>query len=473
MKNDEVNINLTSRENLALILLTIVTVSVSLNIGISLFLVPKISLDLGNVVAEWGIIVQSIFIVSLYLCFGKIGDLIGLSAMCRYGACFLAAGFYSFFLCTNSTVYLIACILTGIGTAMFSSVSGGLIRNIFPSSRISFGFSVMYFGYGAGFIVGPFLLAYIENFYSWQIFYLLLTPLPLILVCLLGRIMDCKPNRISLKMIDIPGAILLMLTLFFIYTTIIQIFKNHISQSEILFLICAFFTLIVLIWHEKNAKLPFLDLNIIRRPELLILIGILMIMALLYRSYLFYFQLYFEDMVNVSSNLTALYLLIPGISFLPLAVLIGYFGCNWNKKRFIQICIFGCFIGIAGVFIHGFFSVLYPLIALVFFGAYNACIRIASYTLYFLSVSHDEAGITGGLMETGIAFINPLVITITGFFFHSGFHLYSANPICWQKITDGFMYGNLGVSLFYISCLIVQILLLMILRKLIFSHSNI
>jgi len=468
MKNSYNNPNKekhTGREKPLIFFLTIVTVSVSLNIGISLYIIPKISLEFGNTIAEWGLIIQSIFIISLYLFFGKVGDIIGLSAMCRYGSCLLAAGYYSFFLCNDSTGYLIASLLTGIGTAMFSSVSSGQIRNYITPSHIPFGFSLLFIGFGAGFIFGPFLVEMIEILFSWHIYYLILTPLPLLLVILYPRFIDCRPNRISLKMIDVPCAILLMFTLFFIYSALIQILKQHLTPSEILFLILGFFSFIVLVFYEKKAKMPFLDLNLIKRPDIITLILVLMIMVLMYRSYLFYFQLYFEEIVNVSSHMSSVFLLIQGISFLPLAIIIGYFGRNWEKERFIKVCILGCVIGILGVLIHGLFYIQYPMVALVIFGAYNVCIRISSYTLYFLSVSPEESGIAGGMIETGVAFVNPIVITVTGFFFHLGFQVYSPGPICWQKIGEGFSYGNLGLSIFYIFCIIIQIILLIWLKK--------
>lgn len=465
MITDRLKPGIWSQETKVIALLTVVTLSVSLNWSASLFLVPKISLDYGNVIAQWGVIIQSVFIVSLYLFFGKIGDLIGLCSLCRMGSGIMAIGFFCCFLSTTGTGYLLATACMGIGIAMFSSVSNGIIKNIVPPDRISRAFSMVFIGYGIGFILGPLVLAWIEMFYSWDLFYALLTPFPLVLVLFLGRILDCRPHRTSLKKVDVPGAILLMLTLIFLYIPLIEAFQSSFTQFGVQFIICAGICAIILFWHERATKTPFLDLGFFKRKGILPLILVLMVMVLLYRCYLFYVQIYLDEIDNFSTQMVGMYLLIPGISFFPLAVCIGYYGYTWSRERFIHVCLVGCGIGIIGIFMHGVFSLLYPVIALLFFGAYNACIRIASYTLYFLRVSKEEAGYAGGLMETGIAFINPLVIPLTGFFFHYGFLLYTPDPLCWQKIPDGFSWGNLGVSLFLICGIIVQIFLLLGLKK--------
>lgn len=458
-------------ENLIVVLIAIVSLSVTLSTGVNLLLLPEISLDLGNLTAEYGLILQSVLIVSLYLFFGKIGDMIGLVATCRYGSCILATGYFLCFLCSSEVGYLFSCAFIGIGTAMVCSVTGGIIRNTVSTSRAPRAFSVLFIGYAMGFLFSPLILEWIESFRTWHYYFLLLTPLPVILICFFGKVMDCSSKQIQIKDIDIPGAVLLMLTLIFTYIPLIQILKDQLRIEFVLLLICAGITGILLFWYEKRSKNPFIDLDILSRVDILVLIAIVMVVVMLYRSYLFYIQIYFEEIMRVLPVTIGLYQLIPGISFVPCAIFIGNMGKKWNVNRFFSICLIGCIMGIGAVLIHGIFHPLLPLIALFFFGAYNACIRIASYTQYFLVVSKEEAGFAGGLIETGIAFVNPLIIPVTGFFFHQGFHLYTSESICWQGLYQYFSWGNLGVSIFLLSGVLIQIILLMKIKKRFFVVS--
>lgn len=461
-----------SKETLIVALVAMVSFSVTLSAGIDLLLLPEISLDLGNNAAEWGLIIQTILIVSLYLFFGKLGDMTGLGAICRYGSCILAIGYFLGFICTSEVGYVSSCAFIGIGTAMIGSVTGGIIRNTVSPNHTSRAFSYLFIGHSIGFVSSPLLLAWIESFSSWHYYYLLLTPLPVILICFFGRVMDCTPKRVSIRHIDFPGAILLMLTLICTYIPLIQIINNEVSTETIILLMCAGSLCIILLWFEKKSNHSFLDLDLLFRSDVLTLIAMVMLLILLYRSYLFYIQIYFNEMMKTLPETVGLYLLIPGISFIPCALFIGHLGKNWNTNRFTIIGMAGCGIGIVAVIIHGVFEPLLPLIALFLFGAYNAFIKIASYTQYFLMVPKEEAGFAGGFIETGTAFVNPLVIPVTGFFFHQGFNIYAKDAICWQKLYQNFQWGNLGLSVLLLLGILIQIILLIRMRKIIKNGVN-
>ena len=211
----------------------------------------------GYYIAEWGVIIQSVVIASLFIFFGRMGDQIGLTIIFKYGLLLLGVGFLSIDLISHPYVYILSSVLIGIASAMVSSVPGGIIRSTVPKNGLPFGIAIMYLGSSFGFIFGPSLVVFISSFYSWNLFFLIIAPTTFLAAYLTSRVFNNCPSGISLREIDYSGAGLLILTLFFIMYSLVEIFKFNIHPLVFFSGFMGFITAFLLWDHQKIQVIRF------------------------------------------------------------------------------------------------------------------------------------------------------------------------------------------------------------------------
>ena len=111
----------------------------------------------------------------------------------------------------------------------------------------------------------------------------------------------------------------------------------------------------------------------------------------------------------------------------------------------------------------GFFNQWSSLIALLLFGTNNACIRVPISTMFFAKIPEKESGLAGEILETCTALIFPLIIPITGSSFYAGYIWLSSPPkgsSSMDEIVEHLFWGNLGDTLFFLGCCILQMILI-------------
>lgn len=444
--------------------------AVSLYLGTIIFLLPDVTYGFGYHIAEWAVVIQSVVIASLFIFFGRVGDQISLPVIFRYGLILLTFGFLCTGLITHPYVYLLSSVLIAIASAMVSAVAGGMIRSTLPLSRLPFGLAVMYLGACFGFIFGPSLVVLVSSLYSWNLFFLIIAPVSCIAAFLTGRVCDCTPSRISLWEMDLPGAGLLIITLFLLMYALVEVFSFTITPV-VLLSGCMGIVMALLLWyHQKRTENPFLSSGWMKTPGIMYLVVLIVILVLVYRGAVFLSRIFLQEMVWADPVITGLILIIPGITFIPLVFMIGTMAGSWNLKRYIRISIWGVFLGSLGAVAFGFFTQWSSILALLCFGAYNACIRIPVCTLFFARVSQHESGIAGGMLETCAALVIPLIVPITGASFHAGYTRLSHPPAgsCgMDEIIAHLFWGNLGDALFFFGCCLVQMILIIWLSRII------
>ena len=445
-------------------------VAVSLYLGTIIFLLPDITHWYGYYIAEWAVVLQSVVIASLFIFFGRIGDQIGLCVIFRYGLFLLGAGFVCIALIPHPYVYLFSSVLIGVASAMVSSVSGGIIRSTAPKSSFPFGIAIMYLGSSFGFIFGPSLVVLISSFYSWNLFFLIIAPVTFLAAYLTGRICTCSRSQVSLKDIDYSGAGLLILTCFLFMYSLVEVFKFNLSPLVFLSGLLGILTGSFLWYHQKHSKNPFLTTGWYRVPGILHLLGLIIVLVLVYRGAVFLSRIFLQEMVYLDPIITGLILIIPGITFIPLVWLIGTYAQSWQWKQYFRVSVVGVIFGCLGAIALGFFHQWSSIIALLLFGAYNACIRVPMCTLFFARISEEESGLAGGMLETCTALIIPLIVPITGASFCAGYTWLSPPPASSSSMDEIFghlFWGNLGDTLFFLGCCIVQMVLLIRLSRII------
>lgn len=158
----------------ALTLLVSLVITV-LDASMSNVALPVIALELGidASVVVWVAIAYSLTIVMTLLPFSALAERIGLGRLFTLGiGVFLSASIAAVFSYDFFTLIL-ARIAQGIGSSMLMCLFGGLVRNIYPLSRLAMGLSLNAMTVSMTAVLGPSLGAFILDWGSWRwIFFL-------------------------------------------------------------------------------------------------------------------------------------------------------------------------------------------------------------------------------------------------------------------------------------------------------------
>lgn len=143
---------------------------------------PAISASLGIPASQtvWVVLAYSLTVVGCLLPLSAVAERVGFRVMYALGMAIFLATSLSAALSTTMTQLVISRVGQGFGSAMLMCLFGGLLRNIYPLSKLSAGISLNAFTVGMMAVAGPTLGALLLQWFSWQAIYLVNIPLGLL-----------------------------------------------------------------------------------------------------------------------------------------------------------------------------------------------------------------------------------------------------------------------------------------------------
>ncbi|MBP2133413.1 MFS family permease [Methanomicrobium sp. W14] len=158
----------------------------------------------------------------------------------------------------------------GMGIAAIP-VAFAIVSEQFPSEKIPLGIGVLSASYGAGTMTGIFLGSYIINYFGWRWTYYALVPVVIIHVSLFALIIRKSKTR-AYRKTDWKGACLLLSAMLFFMLTITEGYGHGtLSTQAFLYGILTIICTIAFFRTEKRAKMPAIDVSLIKKPLVIIL----------------------------------------------------------------------------------------------------------------------------------------------------------------------------------------------------------
>lgn len=231
-----------------------ITLFASLNINMFNLGIPQISQDfhLNSSEASW---IASGFVLCTgisAIIFGKLADIYPTRRLMIIGISLLAAGSLIGLFSPNYWMVIVGRMLQGAGAGSFPSVSMVMAAKFYPAEKrgLFIGIVMSSITFGAGF--GPLIGGYLTHLLGWRVLF----ALSLFSVIGVPLLLKFTPKEtISKGQIDILGAIYCALSALFLLLGI---------QTHLGFFVLAILFGIIMIWHSKRCKDPFIRIGIFK-----------------------------------------------------------------------------------------------------------------------------------------------------------------------------------------------------------------
>ncbi|ADX83880.1 MFS transporter [Saccharolobus islandicus] len=250
--------------NSILFILTLGSLMAAVDTTIVLLALPTItsSLHTDLLSSIWVLLAYMIVISVLSTQAGRIGDLFGKGKIYNLGFVIFTAASALCGISTNIDMLIIFRIIQAIGGAMLVANSSSIVADVFPPDRRGKAYGITSLGWNIGALVGIVLGGVLTTFLGWQYIFYINVPIGIAAVIL--GIMNIKDiNKINTKL-DIPGAILLGISLGLISLSLMFIAASGISTDSVIELILGIVLIPFFLLNEIMSKYPIINLKVFK-----------------------------------------------------------------------------------------------------------------------------------------------------------------------------------------------------------------
>ncbi len=310
-------------ESRLIIALMIAVLMGAVDSTIVILALPTITVQLGATLSS------SIWIIMIYLLviavgttqLGRLGDILSRKRIFNAGIGLFTLGSA---LCGAAPTILSLIIFRGVqasGAAMIQSNSGAIVADNFPPNRRGRVFGYTSVGYNAGAMLGIVFGGLITTFIGWR--YIFYINVPIGIFALLFAIQNIRAGKRVKTSLDIPGIVMLALSLSFISYAAVDITSSGVDPFNELLIIIGLIVIVTFVMVERIVANPLLPLKIFRIRILSFSIMASFFQSLGFLAVVFIIIMYLQGIRGLSPLYSSL-LLLPG--YVVGSILGPYFG---------------------------------------------------------------------------------------------------------------------------------------------------
>ena len=310
-------------ESRLIIALMIAVLMGAVDSTIVILALPTITVQLGATLSS------SIWIIMIYLLviavgttqLGRLGDILSRKRIFNAGIGLFTLGSA---LCGAAPTILSLIIFRGVqasGAAMIQSNSGAIVADNFPPNRRDRIFGYTAVGYNAGAMLGIVFGGLITTFIGWR--YIFYINVPIGIFALLFAIQNIRAGKRVKTSLDIPGIVMLALSLSFISYAAVDITSSGVDAFNELLIIIGLIVIVTFVMVERIVANPLLPLKIFRIRILSFSIMASFFQSLGFLAVVFIIIMYLQGIRGLSPLYSSL-LLLPG--YVVGSILGPYFG---------------------------------------------------------------------------------------------------------------------------------------------------
>ncbi len=288
--------------------------------------------------------------------------------------------------------------LQGIAIAILYTAPVALMPVIFPN-HVSKAMSIMIGVSGLGLALGPVIGGFLTSAFSWHAIFFINLPLSILayLLCR-GNVPESKAEK--REKIDLPGALLMALTLPLLVFTTVSLHTTAQNHSLMMYAI-TFLLILTFIWRENTTKSPIIDFHLFANRPFIVGLIANFFMAFFYAVDFFFIPLHLHHLGYTSSFQIGL-ILLPAMMMVAIFSPISGKLCDYLSTKTVLLIGYGCFIVSALLqikFGHSeYLSVL--LIPYILFGFGWAFVLSPSLVAAVSSLPQEIGGVAIGSVGT-------------------------------------------------------------------------
>jgi EmrB/QacA subfamily drug resistance transporter len=453
---------------LALYVLCLGTLMIVLDVTIVNVALPSIKADLGFSQDSLAWVVNAYLLTygGFLLLGGRLGDLFGQRRLFLAGIAFFTLASLACGL-SNSQGFLVAArAVQGIGGAVVSAVSFGLVMNLFtePAERAK-AMGVAGFVASGGGSIGVLLGGVLTNSLNWHWIFLVNLPIGVVVYFLSLRLLPATPGHAAGGRIDFAGALTVTASLMLAVYAIVNGNKSGWTSGQTLGLLAGAVALMaVFIQLESRVSAPLMPLKLFRSRNLSTANSVAVLWAAAMFAWFFLSALYLQQVLGYTP-------LQVGLAFLPANLIMGGLSIGVSAMLVMRFGIkkplaVGLLVASVGLLlfarapVHGSFLVdVLPNMILLGFGAgiaFNPVLLAA-----MSDVGPAESGLASGIVNTafmmggalGLAVLASIAASRTGSLRASGHGTLAA-------LNGGYHVAFLVGAIFAISAAVIGVVLL-------------
>ncbi|AQA10151.1 MFS transporter [Streptomyces malaysiensis] len=353
---------------------------------------------------SWVVNAYLIAFGGLLLLAGRIGDLLGRKRVFLVGTAVFTAASLLAAVATSPAVLIAARFLQGVGSALASAVSLGILVTLFtePAER-SKAIAVFSFTGAAGASIGQVLGGLLTDALSWHWIFLINLPIGLATLAVALRVLPADRGSGLAAGADVIGALLVTAGLMLGIYTIVKVAEYGWTAGHTLGLGTVSILLLALfLIRQATARTPLMPLRILRSRRVAgaNLVQVLMVAALF--SFQILVALYLRNVLGYGATKT-------GLAMLPAALAIGAVSLGVSARlsarfgeRAVLLTGLALLVGVLGLLVRVPVHARYlpDLLPVMLLAAGFGLALPALTSLGMSGAKEDEAGLASGLFNT-------------------------------------------------------------------------
>lgn len=365
---------------------------------------PAIQQSLGASIGElqWIMNAFGLFMVSLLVTMGRLGDVFGRRRLFDWGLFIFAASSLGAALSPSPFWLIVARAIQGIGFAIIMPTTQALLSHAFPKELHGKAMGVWATLAGVGLVFGPVLGGLIVSFLSWHWVFYINIPVAIFSYILVRTFVDESKNEDSPPHIDVKGIIVFILALGLCIFGIIQAPEwGWTSPAILVSLALSVIFFVVFYFTERDSKSPLIQFSFFKNRQFCAASLSIFAGCFLFWSSFFLLPLYLQNYRNESPWVSGAVLLSVGIPFTVLSQMAGSAADRVDKRKLL---VGGLFLVSISAFsftlIDASVSLYVICLILIIFGVGQALHWAPATSLGISSLPRNQAGVASGAITT-------------------------------------------------------------------------
>jgi len=302
----------------------------SLNIAL-----PIIQKDLAvNIILlSW---IPTVFVLAnaaFILPFGRLGDIIGRKKIFTYGVLIYTLASLLASLSTSGIFLIIFSFMQGLGCSMIFATGVALLSSVYPSDQRGEALGIYVTAVYIGLFLGPLLGGFLAQNFGWRSIFLFNVPFGMLLFSLIKLRLPGEWSGSAGEKFEIRGSIIYTLSI----VAVLYGFSTLQTDIGRLILLLGVIGVSIFVINEKKSLNPILRLSIFRKKVSTMSALALLLMNIATTAMWALLSLYFQDILYLSPQVTALIISVQPLMVALLSTPVGRLSDRFENRIFSMV----------------------------------------------------------------------------------------------------------------------------------------
>ncbi|MHB1457031.1 MAG: MFS transporter [Armatimonadota bacterium] len=406
------------------------------------------SLHTKMVSVQWVVTIYLLVITGLLLSLGRLADMIGRKHVFLAGYAVFTAGSLMCGLSHSISYLVLFRAIQAVGAAMIMANGPAIITNVFPGNERGKALGINAMVVAAGLTAGPALGGLLIAISGWQMIFFINVPIGVIGMILVNRILASDKGG-SIMGFDIPGAVLLIMSLVSLTMAFSDGVERGWGSSIIIALFCAFVMCgAAFVFRELHTSTPLFDLGLFGNLLFTFssISALLSYVAMFCITYLMPF--YMSQVLNYPPEIMGFVMITIPLTVALIAPFSGSLSDKIGSSGLGAVGMAVMSIGLMMVSrLGGSPDRVVVVLSLIVIGVGSGMFQSPNNSSIMGSVPAGYLGIAAGMLATMRNLGMVIGITLSGAIYMSRYHLYAdtLSPMTAdvQAFRDAFIVGSL------------------------------